>query len=370
MLFTIEIGVDDDFDGRSDFFQSSFDAFEENSEFDNGNENTAIEVQPELEAETEEYNCFDSLVSDMDFSELSGGFRKSFKKVNNRIEARKGVKINKVSVPLDRRIIIQGGSRSVIGKRKISPESPYNKIGVVSTNKQTNRNEIGVDKRAVLYGRGDKKISKVIVPDNRKVIVEGVSKFILSTDKRADACKSLGYYRGEKLKKLVLVFNNDSALDFNLELFNPSMPLAYLHSTSLDLNDKIDVAGVDISYSDILFNLIANPTMIINAKFVFSGANSTPQMDIPLIIKNKSLDGITRIDPYSLSLQLDNMQVQEKQVCFDVQGIMNRPFIPDGMDVAQYKVLAGNTIVMAFWYKQISMKKYFFKEARENKNIL
>jgi hypothetical protein len=49
---------------------------------------------------------------------------------------------------------------------------------------------------------------------------------------------------------------------------------------------------------------------------------------------------------------------------------LNRPFIPDGMDVINYTVLKGNTVTMAFFYEQISLKKVFYEEARKSKNLL
>ena len=90
-------------------------------------------------------------------------------------------------------------------------------------------------------------------------------------------------------------------------------------------------------------------------------------MKEPLILKNKSIDGYERIAPYNLSLQTDNYQVQANQVCFDIDSVMGRAFIPDGMDVIQYKILAGNTVTMCFWYKQKTLKKQLFNEAKTNK---
>jgi hypothetical protein len=49
---------------------------------------------------------------------------------------------------------------------------------------------------------------------------------------------------------------------------------------------------------------------------------------------------------------------------------LNRPFIPDGMDVIKYTVLAGMTVTMAFFYKQVNLKKVFFQEARNSKKLL
>jgi hypothetical protein len=46
---------------------------------------------------------------------------------------------------------------------------------------------------------------------------------------------------------------------------------------------------------------------------------------------------------------------------------LGRPFIPDGMDVIEYKILAGNSVTMCFFYKQVSLKKVFIEEARTSK---
>lgn len=318
---------------------------------------------------------FDIFVSDTDFSDLTGNFKKSFTRVNNKIQA-KGIKINNVSVPSERNVIIEGKNKPLAVNKifkvrsNIYKGSQFSKNTAKANNYINSDSGIAVEKRATLYGANKKKISKVIVPDDRKVIVEGVSKFILSQDKKIESCKNLNYYKGEKLKEMVLIFNNDSAIDFNLELFNPSMPMDYLYSTSLNLNDKISVAGSsDISYSDLLFNILANPTMITGAKFVVSGANPTGQLMQSLIIKNKRIDGYENIAPYNLSLQKNTLQYDGNIICFAIADIMNRPYIPDGMDVAQYKVLAGNTVTMCFYYKQLMLKKVLFKEAR-NKNIL
>jgi hypothetical protein len=59
------------------------------------------------------------------------------------------------------------------------------------------------------------------------------------------------------------------------------------------------------------------------------------------------------------------MQVEGNVVSFDMQGVLNRPYIPDGMDVINYTILAGNTLVMAFYYEQKKIKKLFFPEAIE-----
>jgi hypothetical protein len=48
-------------------------------------------------------------------------------------------------------------------------------------------------------------------------------------------------------------------------------------------------------------------------------------------------------------------------------GTLGRAFIPDGMDVISYKVLAGNIVTFGFYYKQVSLKRFFFQEARDKK---
>jgi hypothetical protein len=229
--------------------------------------------------------------------------------------------------------------------------------------------EFGVKRDADIIG-GRKQLSNVIVPRNRKVIVEGVSDFMLSTDSKDDAVRNIGYYKGKKLKQLVLTFNNDSAIDFELELFNPSMPLDYLYSTSLNINDKIQVAGGIVSYTDVLYNLLANPTMIPNAKFVYAGASLTAQKSQPLIFKNKNDEGKQKVHPLNLDIEVDRMQQQGDIIFFDIMEGINRPFIPDGMDVISYKVLAGMTVTMAFFYEQVSLKKVFYKEARDSRKLL
>jgi hypothetical protein len=230
-----------------------------------------------------------------------------------------------------------------------------------------------VTKRATLYGSGkggDAKTTKrIIVPSTQKVIVEGVDEFILGKSKNCDNVKKIGYYKCKKLKELILTMNNNSATDFNVELFNPSMPLDYLFSTSGNLNNKIQVAGGVVSYSDVLFNILANPTHIVNAKLTFAGLTVVQQTNQAMIFKNKSIAGEQRVSPFQLALQIDNMQVANDIVFFDLFAGLNRPFIPNGMDIIQYKVLAGNTVTFAFYYEQRDLRKFFYKEARGNKLI-
>ena len=330
----------------------------------------------------EEYDCFDAAVDDLDFSYFSTsvGFKKSFEQVNNKVKAKENVKLQKVTAPPNRPVIIEGVRPRTLNRPTINAFTkkpvPFEKpksgsIPLKSTQiKTVPLQSMPLQKSANLFKKGQGKISKIIVPTDKKVIVEGVSKFILSQKQADDACRNTGYYKGEKLKELVLTYNNDSAIDFNLEVFNPSMPLDYLYSTSLTLNDKIQVGGGNVSYTDVLYNILANPTLIVNAKFVFAGPLVQQQFAIPLIVKNKRIDAIEKIDPYNLSLQIDNMQVQSDQVCFNIEGVFNRPYIPDGMDVMQYKILAGMTVTMCFYYKQVSLKRVLLEEARNSKKLL
>ncbi len=323
---------------------------------------------------SEYYDSFDDAVDDIDFSNFSdySNFAQSFSKVNSKIAKKQGIQ------PTENKNIFTEKRGGFDIPKKVNKPFAKNKIinpfirSKKSFVKKPLTQEFYVKKKAVITGKDkcDKKLSKVIVPRDRKVIVEGVNKFILSQEQKDDTLKNIGYYKGEKLNQLVLTFNNNSPLDFNLELFNPSMPLDYLYSTSLNLNDKITVAGGVVSYSDVLFNLLANPAFIVNCKFVFAGPTVNQQLAIPLEVKNKAITGVEKVDPLQLSLQLDTMQFANDIIFFDMMQGLNRPFIPDGMDVIGYKVLPFMTVTMAFFYKQISLKKVFYEEARNSKKLL
>jgi len=299
-------------------------------------EDTTEDVDP--------FAFFDASLEDIDFSEIEGkNFKKSFSKVNKQI-ARKG------------------SQKKVIAKA----------IGKPRFSSMQERKEIPVKdgQRAIIKGAKKKKITKVLVPRDRKVIVEGVSKFILADDKASNTLRQIGYYKGEKLKELVLIFNNNSALPFTIEIFNPSSPLDYLYSTSQNLNNKIQVAGGVTQYTDVLFNILANPTMIPNCKFTFAGPLLNQQISQVLEFKNKNIAGAEKIHPLNISLQIDTMQFANDIVFFDMQEQLNRPFIPNGMDVIRYTVLPGMTVNMAFFYKQVDLKKVFYPEARESRELM
>ena len=238
--------------------------------------------------------------------------------------------------------------------------------------KKPSTKEFFVKKRATLYGkansRGEVKTTKrIIVPSTQKVIIEGVDKFILGEDKCG--VKDIGYYKCKKLEELVFTMNNNSGNDFDVELFNPSQPLDYLYSMSGNINNKIQVAGGVVSYTDVLFNILGNPMHIVNAKFTFAGASYLNQINQPLIFQNKRATGEQRVEPFQLQLQVDNMQVANDIVFFDL-NTLGRPFIPNGMDIIKYKVLAGNTVTFAFYYRQKDLRKLFYDEANNNKKLL
>lgn len=314
----------------------------------------------------------DGLLDDIDFSAYSGDFKQSFRKVRRKTE------IKSVKVPADRTTIVEGQSEppKQLRKRK-RPTQQLRKEQAVRKRSKRRRPDprkkgIGVKESVDLRGRGKKKISTIEVPRDRKVIVEGVNGFILSDDKESNFIKNIKYYKGEKLQELVFTFNNnDSALDFEFELFNPSMPLDYLQSTGLNINDKISVNGSDeTKYTDILTNILANPTMVVNAQFVFSGANLVQQINQPLRYLNKSIEAIGVLDPQQISLQIDRYQFQNNVVYFNIAEEINRPFCPDGMDIMKYKIYAGMTVTLAFYVKQVLRKKVYFPEARQSKTLI
>lgn len=299
-----------------------------------------VDVDDELPtfANPDEYELLDDSFNDIDFSSFKGDTKQNLHKINKTVSNRKPTK-------------------RYIKKRNV---------------KQPLTKEFSVNKRATIIGKGQRKMGKVIIPNDRKVIVEGVSSFMLSDSKDNDTLRNIGYYKGKKQQQLVLIFNNDTPNDFSLELFNPSMPLDYLYSTSTNLNSQIQVAGGNVEYSDVLFNILANPLMITSATFTISGTQSqtTKQQAVALQINDKFVNGVTKIDPLNLALQIDNMQVEGNNISFSFLDTLQKPFIPDGMSVINYTVLAGNTVTMAFFYEQKAIKKLFFDEARKtNKRV-
>jgi len=340
---------------------------------------------------------FDELVEDLDFSQVEGqNFKNSFKNVSRKIDRNASVKKpaatkdrvpSRTLKPLKKPIKTQVSAvkpqrpTSKQTRRPVSngkfDTAPVNRRGqtqrniknITSPRKMPLTKEFGVKQRATIQG-GTKQISNIYVPADKKVIVEGVNKFILNRTPETDMIKNIGYYEGKKLKELIFIFNNTTPNPFTIELFNPSAPLDYLYSTGQNLNNQIQVAGGEVAYSDVLYNLLGNPTLVPNAKFTFNGPNMASQKNVPLIYKDKEIDGKQFIQPLNIDLQIDNMQVQNDVVFFDITKILGRPFVPDGMDVVNYTVLPGMVVVMCFYYTQKSLKKVLYPEARDSKNMI
>jgi hypothetical protein len=349
----------------------------------------------EMEAEQQEYEAPEEeflSVEDIDFSSLDGkDIKQDFKKINRAVAGRKVVKreqalnqspkrvIQKVKVPTERKLVVEGVKPQMRPASQRLEKALINKKPIVKSQKQpqmrpaSKRVDIPVKKSAIIQSKfGKKTTERILIPQDRKVIVEGVDKFILSNTKESEAIKNIGYYKGEKLKELVLIINNNTPNDFDFELFNPSMPLDFLFSTSNNLNNRISVAGDNkVSYSDVLFNMLANPTLLPNAKFVCENPVNPNQVQLQfnqaLIFKNKNIAGFEKINPIQNALNIDIDQRQNNILYWDIMGTLGRAFIPDGMDVISYKVLAGNIVTFGFYYKQVSLKRFFFQEARDKK---
>lgn len=272
--------------------------------------------------------------TEIDFSELEGGnFKSKLSKLSRKIDTRQNA----------RAIKSKSGNR--LAKKLQSSSSRLAK----------------------------KNPTKVIVPTDRQVIIQGVSQFILGNKPEDEAIKRIGYYKGRRLDNLTLVFQNTNPQPFSLELFNPTMPLQYLLATGLNLDDKITVAGGTTKYSELLFNLLANPTMIIGAQIVVTATiagNDTAQYNESLQFKNKNIGGFQAIEPLNTNLYRDTMQVQSNILNFDIMRQLKRPFVPDGMDTIVWRILAGNSVTINFFYKQVQIKRMVFEECRRSKNLL
>ena len=216
--------------------------------------------------------------------------------------------------------------------------------------------------------KGKQTITTMQLPDDREIVLKGVDEFILSQSNAQ--IKNIGYYKGEKLEELILIINNNTPIDFNIELFNPSSPLDYLYATTDNLNNRILVAGdFKVSYTDLLFNILANPLLIANAKFIATGLQANAQFNQALTFKNKNIAGHQKVRPIQNSLNIDIDQTQKQIIYWDIQKTLGRVFSPNGMDILEYTILAGNSVVFGFYYKQLTLNKVFLPELR-NKGIL
>lgn len=243
-----------------------------------------------------------------------------------------------------------------------------------TTSNKSGSNDIPIYKSTKVPLEKTNKLNKVIVPRDKTLIVENVSKFILNQTKQSDAFKRIGYdKKGNKLKELNLLISNNTETNFLINLFDPSMPLDYMYATSQNLNNRVSVQGGLIQYSDVLFNILANPVMIHNAYITIDGATNVAlekQITQPFQFKNKNLQGEVLIDPFNLSLTLDTMQVANNIVSFNFEESIGRPYCPDGMDVINYTIYPQITISATFFYEQVSLKKVFYDEVRNSKRLL
>jgi len=276
-------------------------------------------------------------IEDIDFSNISGkNTQEKLKKISRKTSTAKVVPKKKRLAPANSK------SRKIVAEKDVNYR--FNKI------------------------KGRQTITTMQLPDDREIVLKGVDEFILSQNNAP--IKNIGYYKGEKLGELILIINNDSPIDFTLEFFNPSSPLDYLYATTDNLNNSIAVAGdFKVSYTDLLFNILANPILIANAKFVATGLQSNAQFNQAMIFKNKNIAGHQKVMPIQNSLNIDIDQNQKQIVYWDIQKTLGRVYSPNGMDVMEYTILAGNQVVFGFYYKQLTLNKVFLPELR-NKGVL
>jgi hypothetical protein len=110
--------------------------------------------------------------------------------------------------------------------------------------------------------------------------------------------------------------------------------------------------------------------MMYHAKFVFGGANVSQQMSQSLKFINKNSSAFAKIDPVNVALMVDPYQYLDFIVTFDFKEVLNRPYVPDGMDTMQYKVLANTSVSMAFFYDQLQIKRIMYEQAAKSKILL
>jgi hypothetical protein len=317
----------------------------------------------------DDFDQVDDILDDFDYSDFEGNnFQENFAKVKS--------KIQKVVVPKGRTVIVEGEKQPTQISKKIKPVRQKRSLTRDTSIKSDQENVLDIPVQegdeALIKGRNKKLISKVVIPRGRNVIVEGASKLMLSEDKRDDLVKKLGYYKGKKLQELIIEIDEVGETNFPISLFDPSMPLDYLYNTSQNLNNRITVGGGSLQYSDLMFNILANPPIIHSAYFTFEGTNAQimRQEVLALQFANKNAQGYKKIDPVNLSLKIDNMQTFNNVIAFDLHESLNRPFIPDGMDVINYTIYAGVKATLVFFYEQVHIKDVFYEEARNSKTLL
>lgn len=313
---------------------------------------------------------------DIDFSSATGDFKKSFNKIKTTPDKIESVKAT------GRPVIVEGNKNNqeifkTYVKKGISKKKPKQKIKVSTDPRDLHGKGFGVKEKATIFDNSKKKgIGRILVPSDRAVIVEGVNSFILSQGKCENDLKNLNYRCGKKLKELVININNVSPNNFVFELFNPSFPLDYLIANSQNVNNQIlvnDSGVTGVQYTDLLFNILANPTRIYNCRMVFNAPTNallSKQLNENIIVQNKDLRAYQVIKSLNTNTLLDRYQFQKNILNFNLEAELNRPYVPDGMDVMKYTVYAGCSVTIVFYYEQIMLKKYFYKDLRNNKEIL
>ncbi len=373
-MLTPEENIDDSYD----IFGDDDGVYEDEEDYFEG------DYPDEKSGERSQSTMYIDELEGVDFSSLTGDFKSSLKKLS-KAHDRNETKVKKILAPSNRPVIIEGQSKIeddpfFENPRKLSARIGPKKKKVATKRKVINTLRLskdwGVNKHATIYSNDPKSMSRVLVPRDRRVIVEGVQKFILSEECSVHDYKSIGYCNGKKLKEMLFTINNEGHNDFTIEFFNPSTPLDYYQATGQNVNDKIVVAGsnvANVQYTDVLSHMMSNPAKIYNSKIVVTAPNDTVlfnQRGQNFRMIQKDLTAVMDIQSINIDLMLDAFQFQNNIVAFSYIKELSRPYIPDGMDVLRYTVLAGCTVSIAFYYEQKKLKKYFYKETRDNKLIL
>lgn len=154
---------------------------------------------PKINERQDFYEDFDDSISDIDFSNLAGkDFKKSFKQANRKIATKT---IEKKTLKKAKRPMVRGA----VKKKTVTTQVRTQSGKRLPVRKERLSKEIGV-RRGAKINRAEKKISRILVPADKKVIVEGVNKFILSQKPNDNAVKNIGYYKGKKAKRVGVDF--------------------------------------------------------------------------------------------------------------------------------------------------------------------
>lgn len=325
-----------------------------------------VEYPDEKDGERTENTIVIDELDGIDFSSLVGDFKTGLKKITKQSDINVN-KITSIVAPTNRKVTISGKTKPLSffedSKKTKTSRTPAKKIV----------NSLKLNKE---WGKKNNSKGSISVPSDREVIINGVNQFILDKqDCGALDLKSIGYCNGKKLKEMVFIINNEGNIDFTAELFNPSTPMDYYQATSQNINDKISVAGqgVDgVQYTDVLSHMMSNPTRIINSRITITAPDNNKllaQRNINFGISQKDLRAYIDTTPINIPQLLDKFQFQSNIIAFNFAKELNRPYVPDGMDILRYTVLAGCTVSIAFYYEQKMLKKYFYKDMRDNKMI-